>query len=392
MYSQSSVLAALLSATYVAAHGHVTNIVANGVYYEGFDISSFPYMSDPPVVAAWTTPNTGNGFLTPDDYASPDIICHQNATNAKGHVTVKAGDRVNIQWTAWPDSHHGPVMDYLADCGDSCETVDKTKLEFFKIDGVGLIDDSKVPGTWGDDQMIKNNNSWMVEIPKSIAPGNYVLRHELMAMHGAQSEGGAQNYPQCFNLKVTGSGTDKPKGTLGTKLYTPKAPGIIANIYSSLSSYHVPGPATYSGATSISQTTSAITSTGSATAGSGSATAAAASSSATPSGSASTSSVASVSKPAQRNVAVPSFSTIAVRVPMASSPSSPMAASTSSAIPSASAMSSASGTVPSSAASGSQSAWAQCGGINYTGPKGCGQGSRCSSMNPYYHQCAPTAA
>lgn len=172
---QASLLAALLPATQVAAHGHVTNIVANGVYYQGFDIGSFPYMSDPPVVAAWTTPNTGNGFITPDDYSSPDIICHQNATNTKGHVTIKAGDHVNIQWTEWPDSHHGPVIDYLADCGDSCESVDKTKLEFFKIDGVGLVDDSEVPGTWGDDQLIRDNNSWMVEIPKSIAPGNYGL-------------------------------------------------------------------------------------------------------------------------------------------------------------------------------------------------------------------------
>ena len=387
MYLQPTILAALLSATHVAAHGHVTNIVVNGVYYEGFDISSFPYMSDHPTVAAWTTPNTGNGFLTPDDYTSPDIICHQNATNAKGHVTVKAGDRVNIQWTAWPDSHHGPVMDYLADCGDSCETVDKTKLEFFKIDGVGLVDDSKVPGAWGDDQLIKNNNSWMVEIPKSIAPGNYVLRHELMAMHGAQSQGGAQNYPQCFNLKVTGFGTDKPKGTLGTKLYTPRGPGIIANIYQSLSSYHVPGPETYSGATSISQTSSAVTSTGSATAGSGSGSSSVAAASATPSSSSS----ASISMPAARkNVAMPSLSTIAVRVPVASSSSS-IAASTPASSSSILASSSA-GAMSSSAAGGSQSAWAQCGGVNYTGSKACGQGTRCSSMNPYYHQCAPTSA
>ena len=125
-------------------------------------------------------------------------------------------------------------IDYLADCGESCETVDKTKLKFFKIDGVGLVDGSEVPGTWGDDQLIKNNNSWMVEIPKSIAPGNYVLRHELMALHGAQTEGGAQDYPQCFNLKVTGGGSDKPEGTLGTELYKPKGDGIVVNIYSYL--------------------------------------------------------------------------------------------------------------------------------------------------------------
>lgn len=318
---QSTILAALLSATQVAAHGHVTNIVVNGVYYEGFDINSFPYMSDPPAVAAWTTPNTGNGFLTADDYSSPDIICHQNATNAKGHVAVKAGDRVNIQWTEWPDSHHGPVLDYLADCGDSCETVDKTKLKFFKVDGIGLVDGSDVPGTWGDDQLIKNNNSWMVEIPTSIAPGNYVLRHELMAMHGAGSEGGAQNYPQCFNLKVSGSGSDKPEGTLGTELYKPTGPGIVVNIYQSLSSYHVPGPSTYSGATSISQATSAVTSTGSATAGSGSAAATSSSSSA--------SGAAPISSPASKNnIAIPTLSTISVNVPLASPSSSSPGSST----------------------------------------------------------------
>lgn len=389
---KASLLATLLSATQVAAHGHVTNIVVNGVSYEGFDIGSFPYMSDPPTVAAWTTPNTGNGFLTSEDYSSPDIICHQNATNAKGHVTVKAGDRVNVQWTEWPDSHHGPVMDYLADCGESCETVDKTELKFFKIDGVGLVDGSEVPGTWGDDQLIKNNNSWMVEIPESIAPGNYVLRHELMALHGAQTEGGAQNYPQCFNLKVTGGGSDKPEGTLGTELYKPKGAGIVVDIYNSLSSYQLPGPATYSGATSISQATSAVTSTGSATAGSGSAPA---------SGSASASTSAAV----KNNAAVPTMSTVPVRVPGAgSSSNTPLASSTPAAsatpstlIPMSSPASSGSVAAsspapPSSMAGGVQSAFGQCGGVTWNGPKACADGSQCSSMNPYYHQCAPTTA
>lgn len=57
--------------------------------------------------------------------------------------------------------------------------MDKNKLEFFKIDGVGLVDDITVPGTWGDDQLIDQGSSWMVEIPSSIAAGYYVLRHEL---------------------------------------------------------------------------------------------------------------------------------------------------------------------------------------------------------------------
>lgn len=119
-------------------------------------------------------------ILKLDAYTTSDIICHLNATNAKGHAVVAAGDRVFLQWTDWPDSHHGPVIDYLASCGSTgCETVDKTTLKFFKIDGVGLVDDKTVPGTWGDDQLVAQNSGWMVEIPPDIAPGHYVLRHEL---------------------------------------------------------------------------------------------------------------------------------------------------------------------------------------------------------------------
>lgn len=124
--------------------------------------------------------NFFSNISKPDAYTTSDIICHLNATNAKGHAVVAAGDRVFLQWTDWPDSHHGPVIDYLASCGSTgCETVDKTTLKFFKIDGVGLVDDKTVPGTWGDDQLVAQNSGWMVEIPPDIAPGNYVLRHEL---------------------------------------------------------------------------------------------------------------------------------------------------------------------------------------------------------------------
>lgn len=43
--------------------------------------------------------------------------------------------------------------------------------------------------------MIKNNNTWTVQIPASIKAGNYVLRHETIGLHEAGNVGGAQNYP-----------------------------------------------------------------------------------------------------------------------------------------------------------------------------------------------------
>lgn len=133
------------------------------------------------LLSSFTKPNSLSNFVEQDAYETSDIICHLDATNAKGHAVVAAGDRVFLQWTPdWPVSHHGPIVDYLASCGASgCETVDKTTLEFFKIDGVGLVDGTTVPGFWADDQLIAQDSGWMVEIPSSIAPGHYVLRHEM---------------------------------------------------------------------------------------------------------------------------------------------------------------------------------------------------------------------
>ncbi|KAI9054879.1 hypothetical protein LZ554_002023 [Drepanopeziza brunnea f. sp. 'monogermtubi'] len=247
-FSKISALAGLVAfVSRASAHGTVSGIVADGVYYVGYS-ANYQYMPTQPVVVGWSTPeDTDNGFVAPSAYADPDIICHRGATNAQTSATVKAGGTIDLQWTTWPESHHGPVIDYLAGCGGDCTTVDKTALKFFKIDAVGLVDDTVIPGKWAADQLIANNNTWSVTIPSTIAPGKYVLRHEIIALHSAGTVGGAQNYPQCFNLEVTGAGTDAPTGTLGTALYTETDPGIEVNIYAALE-YTMPGPALYGGA------------------------------------------------------------------------------------------------------------------------------------------------
>ena len=60
-----SLLGSALLVSLVAGHGHVTNIVVNGVSFDGWDINSYPYTESPPVVVAWGTPNTANGFIAP---------------------------------------------------------------------------------------------------------------------------------------------------------------------------------------------------------------------------------------------------------------------------------------------------------------------------------------
>jgi hypothetical protein len=46
-----------------------------------------------------------------------------------------------------------------------------------------------------------------VTIPSSIAPGNYLLRSELISLQLAVSIGGAEFYPGCIQLSIGGSGT-----------------------------------------------------------------------------------------------------------------------------------------------------------------------------------------
>ena len=163
-----------------------------------------------------------------------------------------------MEWNTWPSSHKGPVIDYLAPCNGACSTVDKTALKFFKIDEQGLISDTTAPGTWASDSLISNNNSWVITIPTGIASGPYVLRHEIIALHSAGSIDGAQNYPQCINLEVTGGGSDVPVGTLGEALYKDTDPGISVNIYTTGLSYVIPGPTLYSGGSGAVATTKAV--------------------------------------------------------------------------------------------------------------------------------------
>jgi hypothetical protein len=249
--SVSKIAAVLLSsAALVAGHGYVSGAVVDGTYYTGYLVNQYPYMSSPPDSIGWSETATDLGFVDGSSYSSGDIICHKGAKNGAISAEIKAGGKVEFQWTEWPESHHGPVITYMANCNGDCASVDKTSLEFFKVDESGLISDSNVPGTWASDNLIANNNSWTVTVPSSIAAGNYVMRHEIIALHSAGNQNGAQNYPQCINLKVTGGGSDKPSGTLGTALYKNTDAGILVNIYQSLSSYDIPGPALYSGASS----------------------------------------------------------------------------------------------------------------------------------------------
>ncbi|PSN68410.1 hypothetical protein BS50DRAFT_363216 [Corynespora cassiicola Philippines] len=240
---QAAALVGALAAT-VKAHGHVSGAVVDGQYYQGYD-PSFQYQTPAPEVIGWSNPQgLDNGFVDPSMYGDvAKIACHKDATAGKKVAQVKAGGTIDLQWTTWPDSHVGPVIDYLAKVDDAT-TTDSASLNFFKIDEAGY-DGSE----WAATKLIANNNTWTVTIPTSIADGQYVLRHEIIALHSAGDVGGAQNYPQCLNIEVTGGGSETPAGVTADKFYTETDPGIQFSVYGGdLSGYQIPGPALFDGA------------------------------------------------------------------------------------------------------------------------------------------------
>jgi hypothetical protein len=253
---------ALTTFNLVSAHSHIDYVIVNGLLYQGFN----PHIpNNPDNVIGWSTTATDDGFVPPSNYSNPDIICHRNAKPATAHVPIKAGDKLNLQWNGWPLSHHGPVLSYLAPCSgaDGCASVDKTTLSFSKIDNSfpALVTESGgPPGSWATDVLIANNNSWLLEIPPSLEPGAYVLRHEIVALHYANQPDGAQNYPQCVNLWVMPADTPTPtassklvlsQGLEATKLYKASDPGVDIDIYKNLTTYVIPGPTVVSGAAPV---------------------------------------------------------------------------------------------------------------------------------------------
>jgi hypothetical protein len=254
MISSTSIFGALGLASVAVAHSHIAYINVNGLKYEGYDPRSNQPNFDNRVVWSHNAPD--DGWINFADYMSPNMACHRDAKSVAAHAVVRAGDNIAVSWAGWPLNHPGPVFSYLAPCEgtrDGCASVDKTKLQWTKIDDSAPVLINPVgpsPGTWASNILIGNNNTWQVHVPSGLKPGPYVLRHEIIALHYASNpeESGAQHYPVCVNLFVQPPAPGAPalpfalKGVPATKLYEKNHPGLVIDVNKPLSTYQVPGP------------------------------------------------------------------------------------------------------------------------------------------------------
>ena len=95
--------------------------------------------------------------------------------------------------------------------------------------------------TWDSD---KKTVSFTV--PKSLPSGKYLVRVESIALHQAQSAGGAQFYLACAQVEVTGGGNGTPGPLVAFPgAYRAGEPGLIFSWQTT--AYTPPGPAVWEG-------------------------------------------------------------------------------------------------------------------------------------------------
>ncbi|KAI1747465.1 lytic polysaccharide monooxygenase [Xylaria castorea] len=176
------------------------------------------------------------------DATSSSITCGAAGSTSNTVINVKAGDEIG----AWyqhiiggaqgsndadnpiASSHKGPITAYLAAVSDAA-TATATSANWFKI-----YEDTFNPSTkvWGVDNMIAANGWVKFKLPTCIANGDYLLRVETLALHSAYSQGGAQFYTSCAQIRVSGGGSTKPSSTVRFPgYYSPTGPDIMINIY-----------------------------------------------------------------------------------------------------------------------------------------------------------------
>jgi len=189
---------------------------------------------------------------SPVGTTSADLACNVAASSSPNVCSIKPGDKVTVEMHQQPGqrscaneaiggNHFGPVLVYMAKVTDA-KTASGPSANWFKVSELGLV--SNNPDYFGDQVLNDNCGHYTFTVP-NVAPGNYLIRAEVIALHVAGGLGGAQHYPACFQVNVSGSGTASPPTVKFPGAYKETDPGILINIYTSLSTYQIPGPTPY---------------------------------------------------------------------------------------------------------------------------------------------------
>jgi len=199
--------------------------------------------------ASWEYVRQTNNFdtLSPvTDVTSQDFLCYDSATNPTASTaTVAAGSQMGIM-SDGTIYHPGVVNVYMAKAsnGDAA-TFSGSGDVWFKVYEITAVTNGGESITFP----AQNVPGVTFTIPKELPTGQYLVRMEAIALHVAETYGGAQFYLSCGQINVTGGGSGTPGPLVSIPgVYTGYEPGILINIYDPIpANYTQPGPAVWSG-------------------------------------------------------------------------------------------------------------------------------------------------
>ncbi|KAL8412956.1 hypothetical protein RB596_009493 [Gaeumannomyces avenae] len=218
-----NILASLAAVAPLAAcHGAVTSYEIGGVKYPGYEGFS-PNSSPKTIQFQW--PNY-DPVMNPAD---AKMRCN-GGTRADLVAPVKAGTNITAFWKQWTHAQ-GPVTVWLYRCegahgSSACRGDGKG---WFKIDEMGMWGGKLNSENWGTAIVLKTGK-WSSKIPANIKPGNYLIRHELLALHQSNTP---QFYPECAQIEIQGAGTALPPDThkFSIPTYAPMSdPGVRVSV------------------------------------------------------------------------------------------------------------------------------------------------------------------
>ncbi|KAF9497062.1 hypothetical protein BDN71DRAFT_1388451 [Pleurotus eryngii] len=240
----SLVILLVSTPTSVSAHGVVAIVSVDGkAYKQNLPGTPSPFASATRLI---TTVEPVKGAANADTLCGP--ARNHNTQFAAQTLEVNPGAKMEFDWRGgdmsfWPHDT-GPMLTYMASCGDGgCENFDATQARWFKIQQVAR----KQSGdrAWAQVDLMSGATA-AVTIPENIAPGNYLIRHEIIALHLATQRGGAEFYPSCTQIRITGNGSGKPTNSEMVKFpgaYSDDDPGIFfPGTFDPDARYVYPGP------------------------------------------------------------------------------------------------------------------------------------------------------
>ncbi|KAJ7198568.1 glycosyl hydrolase family 61-domain-containing protein [Mycena pura] len=298
MYSIPLVTAVLVTVSLVAGHGQVNRITSGSASNAGPNQYWAGDSANSKTATRVMYKASGPAYVLFDGFAdNSQMSCEGSAKSpAPKTFTVAAGNEIDVYWEGATSELKGKsgtgslaaynpwvhamgfVFDYISSCHGDCTTFDATNAGWTKIAHAGIDTGQTIsnalretmknkpeeyfptsgPGLWAMAKLVQNGSKWTIRVPKTLKSGQYIIRHELAAVHNPKTSdpsSGPQLYIACIQVDVTNGGdTSLPTGTQAKDLYRPD--GAFANIdvtslTASFFNVAIPGPAIWDSSSSL---------------------------------------------------------------------------------------------------------------------------------------------